>query len=73
MASVINTITSSVEVTEVESVVVTDIADDGTGKKIRAIKVYGRPLGTEGSPVFTLLVSSQSEDKVKIKTPELPF
>lgn len=72
MASEILTKRHMVEATEVSLVRVTEIVADGSGF-VRAVRVYGAPDGSDGPPVFELLLRGADRAAIELKTPELTF
>jgi hypothetical protein len=64
----INTIATTVKVTEVADVLVTEVEQDG-GEFLRDIRI----LDADDAVVFTLRLSADTADKVKFTTPELDF
>lgn len=73
MASSVTALSSIVKVDQVEAVSISEIVDDATGAKVRAIRIYGQPDGKAGTPVFTLQLASDFATKLLIHTPEQSF
>lgn len=69
MITSIKRLAETVEVSGVESVVVSDVVDDGAGGFVRAITVKG----PDDAPIFTLRVQGATEDALEITTPNLTF
>lgn len=64
----ISTIATTVKVTEVADVLVTEVEQDG-GEYLRDIRI----IGPDEAVVFTLRLSADAADKIKFTTPELDF
>lgn len=64
----ISTIATTVKVTEVADVLVTEVEQDG-GEFLRDIRI----LAADEAVVFTLRLSADTADKIKFTTPELDF
>lgn len=73
MASVVSNLVSTVGVTEVEKIVITDEAQIPGGNWVRAIKVYGTPNGVEGDPVLIVQLTSSTLAKILIEAPKTTF
>jgi len=65
----------TLQITQVDSVVVTPVVDDGTntGTWVRAIRIFGEPNGVNGPPVFELHIKSTTQANLEIATPTLNF
>ena len=64
----ISTIATTVKVTEVADVLVTEVEQDG-GEFLRDIRI----LDADDAVVFTLRLSADTADKIKFTTPELDY
>ena len=73
--SKVTTLHEVIEIDLVESVVITDTLDDETGTNtfVRAIKIFGKPLGKEGQPVLEVRLKSAVKDHIEVMTPSLYF
>ena len=74
-ASALTPLAQTLQIDQVDSVVVTPMVDDGTntGTWVRAIRIFGEPNGVNGAPVFELRLKSTSQPNLEIATPTLNF
>jgi hypothetical protein len=68
-------VAQTIAVDQVGSIIVSPPMDDGlgTGTFVRSIQIFGAPNGTNGPPVFTLLLKSTTSANLDISTPTLTF
>jgi hypothetical protein len=73
--SFVTTINQTVEIDNVDSIVMTAPVDDGTGTGtfVRAIRIFGEPGGVNGPPILEVRVKSTTVGNIEIVTPNLTF
>jgi hypothetical protein len=66
----ITTLSQTIEVTDVQDVVVTDAeTDTETGDFVREIRI----LGADQVPIFTLRIAADDREKINVTAPEQQF
>ena len=71
--STLTTRKQTIEVDQVQAVDVTEIVDDQSGGKVREVRVYGTPDGTDAPPVLTVRVKADTADPLQLTTPQLDY
>lgn len=74
-ASTLRNVNQVIDIDLVNSVIVTDIVDDGTGTGawVRSIRVFGNPVVEGAPPVFELRIRSATKSKLEITAPTQTF
>ena len=63
----------TLEIDQVKAVDVTEIVDAQDGSKVRELRVFGSPDGTDAPPVLTVRVKADTADPLEVQTPKLNF
>lgn len=71
MATEVKRLAETIQVTDVGSIAVTEIADEA-GQKVRAIRIFASGSQT-GLPILEIQVRAATADPIRITTPEIKF
>jgi hypothetical protein len=71
--SEVNLVGQTIEITDCEDIVITDIVEHGEGGYVRSIRFFGLPLGADGPAVHEVIVRSATQSKIAVSSPERDF
>jgi hypothetical protein len=71
--SEVNLVGQTIEITDVEDIVITDIVEHLDGGYVRSIRFFGLPNGAAGPAVIEIIVRGTTEAKISVSSPERDF
>ncbi|MGE3601307.1 MAG: hypothetical protein AB7N70_37845 [Dehalococcoidia bacterium] len=71
--SAVNLVSQTIEITDVEDIVITETVSHDDGGYVRSIRIFGLPHGTGGPAVCELIVRGTTQAKIAVTSPERDF